>query len=377
LELLTNEIIVELKNVSKDFNGNKVVIDLNLQIMKGEFLTVLGPSGCGKTTTLRMIAGFESTTSGTITLEGENVENKPSYLRNINTVFQNYALFPHMNVFENIAFGLREKKVEISEITERVTKMLSLVQLNGFDKRMPSEMSGGQKQRVAIARALVNQPKVLLLDEPLGALDLKLRKQMQVELKHLQRRLGITFVYVTHDQEEALTMSDRIAVMSEGILQQIGSPTEIYEHPVSKFVADFIGESNIIEACIDGINGDEATARFEAGFAPVPAKDFKQDEMVYVSIRPEKLKCSPIPIIGFDIKGFVKEHIYVGSIIKTIIALPNGQEIKTNALSGDNLIPLGQIVYPYWDKNGPVVMHTVEETLYNIIEKYPQKVISK
>lgn len=364
--------VIEIKDVEKAFGDNRVVKKLNLDIAEGEFLTLLGPSGCGKTTTLRMIAGFESITSGTILVEGKNVENMKPYQRNVNTVFQNYALFPHMNVYDNIAFGLVEKKIKKSEIKERVSRILSLVQLSGFEKRMPSNMSGGQKQRVAIARALVNRPKVLLLDEPLGALDLKLRKQMQVELKHLQRKLGITFIYVTHDQEEALTMSDRIAVMYNGVLEQVGEPYEIYEHPKSKFVADFIGESNIMEAYIKKIDGDKLTSVVESGTVTLYGKNIVLEEMVYISIRPEKLKCSLEPVDGFTLKGSVKEHIYVGSIIKTVIELSNGEKLKTNSMPGTGLLDIGQMVYIYWKKGDAVIMHTKEEQIYNIIEKVPQ-----
>ena len=254
------KVIVDIRHVNKVYQGdNAVVKDLDLQVYEGEFLTLLGSSGCGKTTTLRMIAGFESITSGSILVEGEDVENKEPYERNVNTVFQTYALFPHMTVFDNVAYGLRIKKVPKEEVKKRVTEMLGLVQLGGFEKRFPSQLSGGQKQRVAIARALINKPKVLLLDEPLGALDLKLRKQMQLELKRLQRKLKITFIYVTHDQEEALTMSDRIAVMSDGILQQVGTPKEIYEHPATRFVASFIGETNLFDGAISESHGDLLT----------------------------------------------------------------------------------------------------------------------
>jgi len=224
--------IVEIRNVNKKYADNHVVHDLNLDIYEGEFLTMLGPSGCGKTTLLRMIGGFEEATDGQILIEGENVDEKEPFERNVNTVFQSYALFPHLNIFNNIAYGLKMKKVPKGEIKERVQKMLELVQLNGYDKRFPSQLSGGQKQRVAIARALINNPKVLLLDEPLGALDLKLRKEMQLELKNLQKKLGITFIYVTHDQEEALTMSDRIAIMNQGYLDQLDVPEGIYEKPI-------------------------------------------------------------------------------------------------------------------------------------------------
>ena len=371
---MSNKIIVELKNVDKSYGENRVVKNLNLQVNEGEFLTLLGPSGCGKTTTLRMIAGFEDASEGSITIEGADVADKPPYKRDVNTAFQNYALFPHMNVFDNIAFGLREKKVKKAEIQQRVTAMLELVQLPGFEKRMPSQMSGGQKQRVSIARALVNRPKVLLLDEPLGALDLKLRKQMQVELKHLQKKLGITFIYVTHDQEEALTMSDRIAVMHDGILEQIAAPSEIYDHPATKFVADFIGESNILEASVGETSGDTLTAIFETGRAPVHASGFVDEEMIYISIRPEKLKASTAPVEGFALYATVKEHIYVGSTIKTVAALQNGQELRLSSVPGSALFAVDTPVYIYWDLDDPVVMHTNEEQFYNVLDQLHEKV---
>lgn len=368
------EAIVRLIKVSKSFEDNReeqVVKNLNLDIRKGEFLTLLGPSGCGKTTTLRMIAGFEDVTSGQIIIEGEDSGNKPPYKRNVNTVFQNYALFPHMNVFDNIAFGLREKKVPKEEIKQRVTEMLSLVRLSGFEKRMPAQMSGGQKQRVAIARALINNPKVLLLDEPLGALDLKLRKQMQLELKQLQQQLGITFVYVTHDQEEALTMSDRIAVMHKGILEQIGSPKEIYERPTSKFVAKFIGESNIFQGWITGKDGNDISVTMEGGTAKVYGEGFENDEMVYISVRPERMKYSREKIDGFSIYGEVKEHIYVGSIIKTIVELATEQRVTITRQPDDSLLAVGDKVWLYWSTENAVLMHTKEDHLYNIIEEPP------
>lgn len=362
--------IVRLINVDKVFDDQRVVRNLNLDIATGEFLTLLGPSGCGKTTTLRMIAGFEEPTSGEVLIEGASANNLPPYKRNVNTVFQSYALFPHMNVYDNIAFGLVEKKVKKAEIRRRVNEMLSLIQLTGFERRMPAQMSGGQRQRVAIARALVNNPKVLLLDEPLGALDLKLRKQMQVELKHLQRQLGITFVYVTHDQEEALTMSDRIGVMNEGVLEQVGTPSEIYERPTSKFVASFIGESNILEAAVGHIDGDKLTLTLEFGKATARGKDFVYDEMVYVSIRPEKVKYSTEPVEGFSIFGVVKEHIYIGSIIKTVIELPTEQQIIVTRQPDQSLLTVGEHVWLYWDVGSAVVMHTPEDPIYNIIEEH-------
>ena len=260
------EYIVELNGVNKVYGKNHVVKDLELKVKEGEFLTLLGSSGCGKTTTLRMIAGFEEPTTGSIRVEGEAIEEKEPFERNVNTVFQTYALFPHMTIADNIAYGLKIKRVPKAEIKTRVKEMLELVQLSGFEKRYPSQLSGGQKQRVAIARALINRPRVLLLDEPLGALDLKLRKQMQLELKNLQKKLNITFIYVTHDQEEALTMSDRIAIMHDGILDQLGTPSEIYEAPKTKFVATFIGETNIFDGTVGYINGDEVRVTVENGF---------------------------------------------------------------------------------------------------------------
>ena len=364
-------VIIKLDNVVKYYDDNQVVKNLNLNIYEGEFLTLLGPSGCGKTTTLRMIAGFEEVTEGKILLDGVDVAGKPPYLRNVNTVFQSYALFPHMNLFDNVAFGLVEKKMKKAEISEKVKEALEMVQLSGFEKRMPSQISGGQKQRIAIARALVNNPKVLLLDEPLGALDMKLRKQMQVELKHLQQKLGITFIYVTHDQEEALTMSDRIAIMNGGVMEQIGSAREIYEKPRTKFVADFVGESNLIEAYITAMDREEAELTFEFGKALglVNANEFNMEEMVYVSVRPEHVKCSKEAIQGFHIAGVIKESIYVGVTVKTTVELGNGQLIKITNFPEDEVYEDGEVVYLYWNKAKAVIMHTKEDILYDLIDE--------
>ncbi len=275
--------LVELKNISKSFDGETVLANLSLYINDKEFITLLGPSGCGKTTTLRIIGGFETPDEGDLYFDGVRINDLPPHKRNVNTVFQKYALFPHLNVYDNIAFGLRIKKVKEEQIRERVAEMLSLVNLRGFEKRNVSLLSGGQQQRVAIARALINKPKVLLLDEPLGALDLKLRKDMQVELKNIQEQTGITFVYVTHDQEEALSMSDTIVVMANGKIQQIGTPTDIYNEPVNAFVADFIGESNII----DGVMLADYSVRFARHTFECLDKGFDKNEPVDVVIRPE------------------------------------------------------------------------------------------
>ena len=275
--------IVELKNISKSFDGEKVLDCINLDIYDNEFLTLLGPSGCGKTTTLRLIGGFESPDEGDVIFLGERINDVPPHKRHVNTVFQKYALFPHLNVFENVAFPLREKKMPKAQIEKKVHEMLDLVMLSGFAKRRVTSLSGGQQQRVAIARALVNEPKVLLLDEPLGALDLKLRKDMQQELKKIQKATGITFIFVTHDQEEALSMSDTIVVMSEGRIQQIGTPIDIYNEPVNAFVADFIGESNIL----DGVMLEDLKVRFSGHVFECVDKGFDHGEAVDVVVRPE------------------------------------------------------------------------------------------
>ena len=281
--------IVELKNVTKSFDGEMVLDHINLDIYDNEFLTLLGPSGCGKTTTLRIIGGFESADEGDVIFMGENINDVPPHKRNVNTVFQRYALFPHLNVFENVAFPLREKRVDKNEIAERVTEMLKLVALTGFEKRSVTSLSGGQQQRVAIARALVNRPKVLLLDEPLAALDLKLRKDMQQELKNIQKATGITFIFVTHDQEEALSMSDTVVVMSEGRIQQIGTPIDIYNEPKNAFVADFIGESNIV----DGVMLADRRVSFSGHTFDCVDAGFGVKEPVDVVVRPEDVDIVP------------------------------------------------------------------------------------
>ncbi|MDX9918088.1 MAG: ABC transporter ATP-binding protein [Gudongella sp.] len=297
---------IDLKNITKSFGDTRVLEDLNLYIRQNEFLTLLGPSGCGKTTTLRIIGGFEMPNSGNVIFEGKDITKVPPYKRQINTVFQKYALFPHLNVFENIAFGLRIKKISSVEIDQRVREMLRLVNLSGFEKRDIDSLSGGQQQRIAIARALVNEPKVLLLDEPLGALDLKLRKEMQLELKRIQKSVGITFVYVTHDQEEALTMSDTIVVMDKGVIQQIGTPTMIYNEPVNKFVARFIGESNIVE----GTMLEDYKAEFSGKVFDCVDKGFDSMEPVDVVIRPEDLDI--VPVGEGQLKGIVRSVIFKG-----------------------------------------------------------------
>ena len=298
--------IIELKNITKSFDGVPVLQNVNLDIYDNEFITLLGPSGCGKTTMLRLIGGFETPDEGDIVFLGNKINDVPPYKRNVNTVFQKYALFPHLNVFENVAFPLREKKVPKEEIQAKVTEMLSLVALKGFENRSVTRLSGGQQQRVAIARSLVNQPRVLLLDEPLGALDLKLRKEMQLELKRLQREMNITFVYVTHDQEEALTMSDTVVVMNKGNIQQIGSPQDIYNEPRNAFVAKFIGDSNIV----DGIMEKDFLVSFGGQEFACVDRGFKPREPVQVVVRPEDVDIVP-PSAG-KLTGLVREVIFKG-----------------------------------------------------------------
>ena len=330
----------------------------------GGVLGLLGASGSGKSKTLQCITGIERPDAGHVIVNGRVLFDRSSHInvsvqkRRIGYLFQQYALFPNMNVFDNVAYGLKVKKVPKAEIKERVTEMLKLVQLEGFGKRRITQMSGGQKQRVAIARALINRPKVLLLDEPLGALDLKLRKQMQIELKRLQRKLGITFVYVTHDQEEALPMSDRIAIINQGVLEQVDTAFDIYEHPKTRFVAGFIGESNIFDAVVISQDGDTVTVGTEVGKAQASGftGELAAGSAVSVSVRPENMLYSRERVEGFHIKGVVKEHIYVGNLIKTIVLLNDGTEVKINRFSMDDLPKEGEMIYLYWHLEKGIVL---------------------
>jgi spermidine/putrescine transport system ATP-binding protein len=323
------EVDVRLVDVVKKF-GEAVAVDrINLEVRDGEFFSLLGPSGCGKTTTLRMIGGFEQPTSGLIELKGKDVTWLPPYQRDVNTVFQNYALFPHLTIFENVAFGLRRKGVKDSEIRSRVSEMLALVEMPGFENRKPTQISGGQAQRVALARALINRPAVLLLDEPLGALDLKLRKQMQVELKRIQQEVGITFIYVTHDQEEAMTMSDRIAVMNKGRYEQLGDPESLYERPTTRFVAGFLGVSNLLSATVVGGDDGYASARLlDQTAVRVPKGSVDGATTVQIGVRPEKIrltKPSADPPAGHNrLMGIVRDASYLGVSTQYLVDSPSG-----------------------------------------------------
>ncbi len=323
---------VKLVDVVKQF-GDAVVVDhIDLEVRAGEFFSLLGPSGCGKTTTLRMIGGFEAPTSGVIELQGQDVTWLPPYKRNVNTVFQNYALFPHLTIFENVAFGLRRKGVKDPEVKGRVTDMLRLVELSGFETRKPTQISGGQAQRVALARALINKPAVLLLDEPLGALDLKLRKQMQVELKRIQQEVGITFIYVTHDQEEAMTMSDRIAVMNKGRYEQLGEPEVLYERPMTRFVAGFLGVSNLLPGAVEDNDGAYAAVRLaDDTRIRAPRALVGDTANVSVGVRPEKIRLheedAEAPDGHNHMSGVVRDASYLGVSTQYLIEARGGARI--------------------------------------------------
>ena len=344
--------IIELKNITVEFDGERVLDDLNLSIADGSFVTLLGSSGCGKTTTLRTIAGFVEPQNGDVIFAGKRINGVPPYLRQVNTIFQRYALFPHLNVFENIAFGLRVRKVPETEIKSRVQEMLEFVNLPGFDKRNVSLLSGGQQQRVAIARALINRPKVLLLDEPLAALDLKLRKDMQNELRNIQKQLGITFIFATHDQEESLSISDTVVVMNEGRVQQIGTPLDIYNEPVNAFVADFIGESNIL----DGTMPEDYRVRIAGHTFTCLDKGFAPNEEVDVVIRPEDVDIVPVER-GF-LEGDVTSVTFLGVHFEIIVDIHGFKwMIQTTDYS-----PVGAHVGLYIE---PDAIHVMKKSKYS------------
>jgi spermidine/putrescine transport system ATP-binding protein len=361
---------VRLQGVTKAFGDFIAVHDLKLDIGQGEFFTLLGPSGCGKTTTLRMIAGFAEPTSGTVLIDGEDVVDLPAHKRPTNTVFQSYALFPHLTVAENVAFGLRRKKVPKEEINRRVETELERVGLARSGNRRPAQLSGGQQQRVALARALVNLPKVLLLDEPLGALDLKLRKGLQIQLKQIQRDVGISFVYVTHDQEEALTMSDRIAVMNAGRVEQMGDPEEVYERPATTFVAGFIGVSNLMPGVATAVSGDRIQVKLDSGVElDAPANGVASGERVHAVVRPEKLHIDATngsgPDVGPSVEGIVEASVYLGTATQIVVGLdedvrmtvlvPNASEAERAQLPGG-----GARVRLSW---APEHIHVVRESV--------------
>jgi spermidine/putrescine transport system ATP-binding protein len=348
---------IELSELTKQFAEVTAVDGINLQIPGGEFFSLLGPSGCGKTTTLRMIAGFEQPTSGQILLDGTDVAYTPPHQRNVNTVFQNYALFPHLNVFDNIAFGLRRAKRPKKEIKERVGQALELVQLPGYERRKSSQLSGGQQQRVALARALVLNPAVLLLDEPLGALDAKLRKALEIELKTLQQEVGITFLYVTHDQEEALTMSDRLAVMNGGHIEQVGAPQDVYEDPETLFVADFLGVSNLMDAT--GQGSVDGRCRVEVGRFELDAGGGPSDVTgpAKIVIRPERVELEPHEAhSGLNrLPGMVERVVYVGSAVQVLVRVATGETLQALVTNTGRELP--------YEQGTPVTLHLPADAL--------------
>jgi spermidine/putrescine transport system ATP-binding protein len=353
------DVAVELAGVTKRFGEFVAVDDLSLDIYEGEFFSLLGPSGCGKTTTLRMIAGFEEPTEGGISVAGDPVRGVPPYRRPVNTVFQSYAIFPHLNVFDNVAFGLRRSGVKGEELQMRVTDACEMVQLSGFEKRKPSMLSGGQQQRVALARALVNRPKVLLLDEPLGALDLKLRKEMQLYLKDLQHEVGITFIYVTHDQEEALTMSDRIAVMNEGKVQQVANPPTLYEVPKNRFVADFIGQTNVFSGNVEAVNGERVTLNTSSGEkveAIAQEAGVEVGEEAQATVRPEKVRFGGEGDNVSTVK--IRQIVYLGVSTQYIAELSGGEKLvlyRQNFSEEDNP-EIGDEVQVAWDARNCLIL---------------------
>ena len=369
--------MLELKDIQKSFDGVQVIKCVNLKINDGEFVSFLGPSGCGKTTCLRMIAGFEHQDSGSIIYNGKPLDGLPAHKRKLNTLFQNYALFPHMTVFENIAYGLKAQGVKKSEIAPRVMEALEMVHLKGFEDRYPAEMYGGQRQRVAIARAVINRPPLLLLDEPLTALDAKLRIAMRYELRSLQRKLGITFIYVTHDQEEAMTMSDRIVIMNGGVVEQEGTPSKIYYHPKTKFVSSFIGETNLFDAVATKCGGKLLSLEGEAGTSiGIDDETFRDGAVVNVSVRPDKVcwknssdesdKNIPEGFVGFT--GTVKDVIFSGSLTKVFVELSNGAEFKITRLSACKLPAAGEKIQLFWKPEDCVVIHSPADEIHQAIE---------
>ena len=346
------EVLLSLQHIKKDFGEGEVLSDISLDVHRGEFVTLLGASGCGKTTTLRIISGLETADEGRVLLGGRDMTDLPPEKRPVNTVFQSYALFPHMNVEKNVAYGLRLRGMDKRSIDKRVREMLELVQMSEHAGRMPSQLSGGQRQRIAIARALALEPELLLLDEPLGALDLQLRRQMQVELKRLQKQLGITFIYITHDQEEAVNMSDRIAVMRSGRFEQIGTPEEIYDAPMTRYVAQFIGRSTILTGTVKSVSGDTAVIEDENGRYPADASRARltPGEACELCVRTERMRVSREPVPGFSLPCTVKEARYAGGSVLTYVTMAGGAEaVATGEERMADAAQPGDTVYLCWN----------------------------
>ncbi|MDY3763607.1 MAG: ABC transporter ATP-binding protein [Candidatus Ventricola sp.] len=349
---MMEEVLLSLRHISKNFGEGDVLADVSLDVHKGEFVTLLGASGCGKTTTLRIVSGLETPDAGEVVLNGQDMTDWPPERRPVNTVFQSYALFPHMNVEKNVAYGLKVRGVDKKTQAARVKEMLELVQMSEYAKRMPAQLSGGQRQRIAIARALAPQPQLLLLDEPLGALDLQLRRQMQIELKRLQKKLGITFIYITHDQEEAINMSDRIAVMRGGKFEQLGTPEEIYDHPATRYVAQFIGRSALLEGTVRSVSGGLAVIENENGRFTVGGAQARltAGERCEVCVRTERMRAGRAPVEGFDLPATVRETRYAGGSVLTYAVLSDGTEVVAEGEERMSDAPqAGETVYMHWN----------------------------
>ena len=349
---MMEEVLLSLRHISKNFGEGDVLADVSLDVHKGEFVTLLGASGCGKTTTLRIVSGLETPDAGEVVLNGQDMTDWPPERRPVNTVFQSYALFPHMNVEKNVAYGLKVRGVDKKTQAARVKEMLELVQMSEYAKRMPAQLSGGQRQRIAIARALAPQPQLLLLDEPLGALDLQLRRQMQIELKRLQKKLGITFIYITHDQEEAINMSDRIAVMRGGKFEQLGTPEEIYDHPATRYVAQFIGRSALLEGTVRSVSGGLAVIENENGRFTVGGAQARltAGERCEVCVRTERMRAGRAPVEGFDLPATVRETRYAGGSVLTYAVLKDGTEVVAEGEERMSDAPqAGETVYMHWN----------------------------
>ncbi len=346
---MPGDVLMEVRDLAKSYDGAPVLRGVSLSVNRGEFLTILGPSGCGKTTTLRIIAGLTAPDAGEVYLDGQEVTHLPPEKRGVNTVFQNYALFPHMNVEKNIAYGLKIRGVSRKEQQATVQEMLRLIELTGYEKRMPAQISGGQRQRVAIARAVALKPNVLLLDEPLGALDLKLRQQLQKELKALQKRLGISFIYITHDQEEALNMSDRIAVMREGVIEQLGTPEEVYERPKTRFVARFIGQGSLMEGTVLSAGAHETVLRVPGGEVLAAPADVLPGQQAAVSVHAERILLAKTPVPGFTLRATVLDRRYAGSLLAADVQIEGGALMTAHSVGVLSELPQpGETVYPYW-----------------------------
>ena len=348
--------LLSLQHITKNFGEGDVLRDISLDVARGEFVTLLGASGCGKTTTLRIISGLETPDEGTVLLDGKDVTALPPERRPVNTVFQSYALFPHMNVEKNVAYGLRVRGMDKASIAKRVREMLELVQMEDYAKRMPSQLSGGQRQRIAIARALAPEPELLLLDEPLGALDLQLRRQMQLELKRLQKKLGITFVYITHDQEEAINMSDTIVVMRDGRFEQIGSPSEVYDHPKTSYVASFVGSANVLKGTVEKISGDTIVLRNSSGTMVCDKEHFSVSEgsTETLAVRSEQISVWKEPKSAYGLTGTIVEKTFVGGMLRIVVKLHDGEEVVVSRHGINFDYDTGDQVYLEWEPKNAV-----------------------